>query len=200
MRRILGYFLGFLLIVVGFGCSPKPVITVENASSLRLEKIIGAGKVNDIAWSPDGTVIAVIQDFDISFYDAVSLQLIGNAGVGGTEAVFSPDGNTISIIGESEVIIWDLTKKETTWAFPFEDVFAKQLAYNNKGSRLAFWGIYIYDAVAIHVLEVWDVNTGEQVYFEEETGADLQVEFSPNDTLLAVRANGRLKFIALETG
>jgi WD40 repeat protein len=229
MKRFDGYFLGTLLTILILGCnsqqtatpqqteivpivtdSPTLVVTpishplaisVQNVSSLKLEKIIGAGKVNNVAWSPQRDIIAVAQDFDILFYDSVSLQLIESIDFGGTEVVFSPDGNTISIIDESEVIVWDLTKKETSWNFAVKDVFAKHLAYNNQGSRLAFWGIYIYDAVAIYVLEVWDVNSGEQVYFEEEAaGSDVHVEFSPNDKLLAVHTDVMSKFVDLDTG
>ena len=97
MKRFVVCFLGTLLIILALGCTsqqvvipqqvtitptvtvlptitatptPHPLaITVENASSLKLQKVIGAGRVNDVAWSPNGDVIAVAQDFDISFYD-----------------------------------------------------------------------------------------------------------------------------------
>ncbi len=64
--------------------TPDPlIITVDNVSSLRLQKTIGAGTVNDVAWSPKGDVIAVAQDFDILFYDSNSLQLINEISFGG---------------------------------------------------------------------------------------------------------------------
>lgn len=183
---------------------PHPLaITVENASSLKLEKIIGAGKVNDVAWSPLGDVIAVVQDFDILFYDSASLQLIGNVGFGGTEVVFSPDGKNISIVQESSVIVWHISNNEVVWEFETFDtwgIVAKNLIYNNQGSYLTFWEEYIYDASIIYVLEVWDLNSGEQIYREEDGGSDVHVEFSPNDKLLAIHSELDLKLINLDTG
>jgi hypothetical protein len=102
MKKYITFFFIIILILISVGCSAQQIekpqvqtaptetalptitaestphpsaITVENVSSLKLQKVIGAGRVNDVAWSPNGDVIAVAQDFNILFYDSSSLQL-----------------------------------------------------------------------------------------------------------------------------
>lgn len=179
--------------------TPHPLaINVQNASQIKLQKTIGAGTVNDVAWSPNGNVIAIAQDFDILFYDSSSLELIGSVDFGGTGIVFSPDGKFISIVSNMSVIVWDITNNLKTWEFVIPDVFRKEIIYNNQGSLLVFAGSTVYDASGVHFLHVWDVISGEQVYLEEMVGGFVeQIEFSPNDELLAVQTGWGLELIDL---
>lgn len=181
--------------------TPHPLaINVQNASQIKLQKTIGAGTVNDVAWSPTGDVIAIAQDFDILFYDSSSLELIGSIDFGGTAIVFSPDGRFLSIVGNMSVIVWEITNNVKTWEFVVPDVFRKTIIYNNQGSLLAFAGSTVYDAAGVHFLQVWDVISGEQVYLEQMVGGFVeQIEFSPNDKLLAVQVGWELQLIDLST-
>lgn len=107
--------------------TPHPLaINVQNASQIKLQKTIGAGTVNDVAWSPKGDIIAVAQDFDILFYDSSTFELKDNIDFGGTEIVFSPDGRFLSIVGNMSVIVWNITNNVKTWNLLFRMCSEKQ--------------------------------------------------------------------------
>jgi len=197
MQRFVGYFLRTLLIIFALGCnSPQVVrpqqitlvptitalptimatpthhplaITVENASSLTLQKVIGAGKVNDVAWSPQGEVIAVAQDFDISFYDAVSLQLIGRIGFSGTEVVFSPDGLFVAIAKDINILIWDIERKVVVQTFKTDIARINYVIYNSDGDYLAVLGDANISHDPEYALEVWNINVGKKMYLNRDT-------------------------------
>jgi WD40 repeat protein len=200
MKGVFVYFLGLLLAVVGFGCSPQSVITVENASSLRLEKIIGSGKVNDVAWSPLGDNIVVAQDFDISFYDSISLQLIEKIGFGGKEVVFSPDGLFLAIAKDTEMIIWDIKGKVRIQEFAVDMARIDYATYNSDGAYLAVLGdSRITGGDPNSVLEVWSISSRKKVISNRETW-EANIAFSPNGQILAFGSNSGLILFELATG
>ena len=228
MKRFVVCFLGTLLIILALGCTsqqvvipqqvtitptvtvlptitatptPHPLaITVENASSLKLQKVIGAGRVNDVAWSPKGDVIAVAQDFDVSFYDSVSLQLIEGIGFGGTEVVFSPDGLFAAIAKDVEIVIWDIEMKFVVQDFKTDIARINQALFNSDGSYLAALGDSNLGHDPEYVLEVWDVNTGEKALSKQGYDSEANIAFSPDGETLAFVNVAGIVLMNVKTG
>jgi WD40 repeat protein len=181
--------------------TPHPsAITVENASSLKLQKVIGAGRVNDVAWSPNGDVIAVAQDFNILFYDSSSLQLVGSIKLGGNQIAFSPNGLLLAIAQNNQVTIWDIEKKEIAQKFQVEMTRVREILYNSNGNSLAVLGISrITEGDPPSVLELWTTDLWERVYTNREK-LEPDMAFSPDGKTLAFVSAADLLLIDSGTG
>ena len=79
---------------------------------------IGKGSINDIRYSPDGTILAVAGSVGIWLYDAETLQELtllrkGRKGKYGVRNIsFSPDSTTLVSGYLDDVIFWDVTARE----------------------------------------------------------------------------------------
>jgi len=245
MKRFVVCFLGMSLIILAIGCNSQQVatpqqititqtvtalpivttiptahplaITVENVSSLKLQKVIGAGRVNDVAWSPNGNIIAIAQDFDISFYDSTSLQLMESIGFGGTDMIFSPDGLFLAVVkygeredillsdGNSKVVtkdvniaVWNIEKKAVILDFKVDMEQVDQILFNADGSYLVIFGNSRHHDPD-YLLEVWAVYAGERV-LSEQGEMESHVAFSPDGKTLAFINVAGIALMNVETG
>lgn len=181
--------------------TPHPLaINVQNASQIKLQKTIGVGTVNDVAWSPKGDVIAIAQDFDILFYDSSSLQLINTIDLWGNEIVFSPDGLFLTIAHDNHITVWDIEKKEKNREFNIEMERVRELLYNSTGDALAILGISrLTEGDPPAVLELWDTVTWKRIYINKEKN-EPYMAFSPNGKVLAFSSIADLLLIETDTG
>jgi WD40 repeat protein len=91
-----------------------PVIAPENASGLTELARFGKGRIESIAWSPDGATFAVAGPTGVYLYDAATLQEVANFGDGGQGAIyaarFSPQGDVLALLrcsgGDCFVELW----------------------------------------------------------------------------------------------
>ncbi|MCU0486042.1 MAG: protein kinase [Anaerolineales bacterium] len=74
-------------------------ITIEKAPSLEQLTRWGRGTIEDIAWSPDGTLLAVGGSLGIHIYDPQTLELLQylETETGAYTLAFSPDGTMLTV-------------------------------------------------------------------------------------------------------
>lgn len=168
--------------------------------SLKLQKTIGAGRVNDVAWSPQGDAIVVAQDFDILFYDSASLELIENVSFGGTEVVFSPDGMLVAIASDMNILIWNIEEKVIIQTFKTDIARIHHVIYNSDGNYLAVLGDSNVSHDPEYALEIWDVNLGELAISKQGYDSDANIAFSPDGETLAFVNVAGVNLIQVETG
>lgn len=175
-------------------------ITSQNVSLLKLESTIGLDNVNDVAWSPLGNVIAVVQDFNLLFYDSSSLQLIGDVSLGGTEVVFSPDGLVAVIAQDKKIIFWDIKKEIIIKELVINIARIDHVLYSPTGTSLAILGdSRITEGDPNSVIELWNVESWKKVYVNSDTW-DANIAFSPDGDILALLSNAGFIFIQSTTG
>lgn len=181
--------------------TPHPLaITVQNVSSLKLQKTIGSGTVNDVDWSPKGDIIAVAQDFDILFYDSSSLQLIDSIDLWGNQIAFSPDGLFLAIAHDNHVTIWDIEGNEKAQELEVEMERVFELLFNSTGKSLAILGISrITEGDPPSVLELWKTISWERIYSNREK-LEPHITFSPDGKTLAFISAADLLLIDSKTG
>ncbi|MYI93405.1 hypothetical protein F4083_03655, partial [Candidatus Poribacteria bacterium] len=85
----------------------SPQLNLPDGVKLR----IGKGSVNELTYSPDGAILAVVTATSIWLYDTTNYQMqtvLSGGGSGNRNAAFSPDGQML-IAGSPEGIIylWD---------------------------------------------------------------------------------------------
>ena len=158
--------------------------------------------INDIAYSPDGGLLAVASGSDIWLYDTVTHQevarLIGHPGE--VSVAFSPNGLILATgswkIGSFErtVRLWDVasgTLLRTPHTYPSQGV--NSVAFSPNGLILATAGSSRVD--------FWDVGTGRHVNefaFFRGIGS---VSFSPDGRMLGVGfLNGVVALYDVATG
>jgi hypothetical protein len=80
----------------------------DNATSIELLARWGKGVVESVAYSPDGTLLAVGSSLGVYLYDSRSLSGVRHLQANGaTSIAFSPDGATLASGGEdSAVCLW----------------------------------------------------------------------------------------------
>ena len=143
---------------------------------------LGKGSITEIAYSPDGTRLAVASSIGIWIYDAETgeeLDLL-TGHTGGVESIaFSPDGNILASASWDDTIrLWDVATGESLRTLTGHRGAVKSIAFSPDGKTLA--------GGSFQEVRLWDVNTGSHLH--TLTGHTVFVEsiaFSPDGNILA---------------
>ena len=126
---------------------------LPEGATTRLAK----GRINDIAYTPDGKQFAVSTNIGIWIYDAhtgVEIELIKEPGRAFRKIAFSPDGNTLAcssgFTGHSAIMLWDKATGEFTHTLrsPINLTF---LFYSEDGNKLICAGY-------LGQVSVWEIK------------------------------------------
>ena len=153
------------------------------ASCFQKEEIFG-----DIAYSPDGTRLAVAGVIGIWLYDTAARQEVGLI-TGHTDMVmslaFSPDGNTLASAGnpfgrdDKMVRLWDVNTGAQKRTLTGHTAGVSSVAFSPDGNTLASGS---WD----RTVRLWDANTGAQKRtLTGHTAGVSSVAFSPDGNTLA---------------
>lgn len=171
-------------------------INADNAIFLKQLAMLGRGPINDLAWSLDGTTLAVASPLGVWLYDPNDLKSSPRLLEGHTRdvlsVIFSPDGETVlSGSQDGTVKIWDaatagLIRTVSMWSdfshevgnAPREDE-VWSIAFSRDGKLLASGA---YDGR----IRLWNPTTGEKKsILQGHTRQISTLAFSPDGTLLA---------------
>ena len=152
---------------------------------------LGKGNVRDVAWSPDGTRLAVGTSPGIWLYDADTgseVSLLTGHTRRLHSMVFSPDGTTLASAGlDGRLRLWDVATGQERSSIRAHPRSVLSVAFSPDGTTLASDS---YD----HRVRVWDVATGqEKSSLGGHTRAVEAVAYSPDGLTLASARNGTLR-------
>ena len=154
---------------------------------------LGKGFIKQIAYSPDGTLLAVATFHGVWLYDGATgeeLGLLSSLSTDACESVaFSPDGKTLVIGGFRNSYLWDVDQKQIIRTFKHPSLgtenlnpgFVGKIAISPDGKTLATGHINQ------DVIFLWDVETGQQKDFHGRLGGEriTNLVFSPDSKTLA---------------
>lgn len=201
-----------------------------------------------VAYSPDGTLIASIENFDgeTKVWDADAYELLytlpGEPGAFGFDVAFSPDGKLIATAITTKVILWDVASGQKVFSLdgelaePVSTNVLVHIAFSPDGKRLAIANMdgkpRVFDlatraealSFAGHAgscegiayspdgsklatsdvtgaIKIWDARTAEELLFLKHDGFIHSVVFSPDGMRLAsVSETGTIKVWDAATG
>ena len=176
---------------------------------------IGFGRA--VAYSPDGTQLAVASGIGIWLYDArtgneISLIEGSGGGYGVQSVTFSPDGNTLaSAEAEGTVVLWDSATGQPKKTF-YNNTSGPLVAISPDGTILVTGGLHEpqtakitdrdddYYTAGQGTIQLWEVATGQRIEtFQTQEGVS-NVAFSPDGNILAVAGDRRVLLWDVTTG
>ena len=137
---------------------------------------LGKGRVEDVAFSPDGQVLAVASSIGIWLYDVETYRELAllTESMGWVSSVsFSPDGSMLaSGSWDNTVILWDVASRSQLTTLEGHTGWVSSVSFSPDGSMLASGS---WDSTVI----LWDVASRSQLTtLEGHTGWVSSVSFS----------------------
>ena len=171
----------------GTNTPAREAISVDTADKVeRLATLSGHDdKVNDLAFSGDGTYLAsssldkTIQLWDVENWQPVHTFRMNKAGFNGL--AFSPDGRLLA----SADAIWDVESRQVVHVLEQGRNDPGPVAFSPDGSLLAV-------ALEGRPIKLWDVTSGEvlRTFAEQPDTVTFSIAFSPDGALLAAGVHG----------
>ena len=157
---------------------PAAAISAKNTAGVVELARWGRGAAQQVAYSPDGSLLAVSTVNGIYLYDAAALdllRLVEEAG-GAYHFAFSPDGQTLATSDAKLLRFWQVADGELYRSL---DVETKLFALSPDGQLLA-------SASKDDVVQLWGAGGGELLHdLEGHTNDVTCLAFSPDGSLLA---------------
>ena len=157
----------------------SPQVHLPEGAKLRL----GKGKIHQVAYSPDGTKVAVATRIGLWLYDVrnsnKSLFLLPHK-CSIESIAFSPDGKLLATGSNDNLVrLWDVStgKQEKTLIGHRREIFS--VVFSSNGNKLV--------SASPGEISIWDVTTGTHIQtIEQFTGQTSGISFIDNSLILAV--------------
>jgi COMPASS component SWD3 len=158
---------------------------IWDVESKQVVHALDRGKFGSVAFSPDGSTLAVAWfNQPIALWDVASWQearaLDNQAGNLAMSIEFSPDGTLLAVGGHlnGTVTLWDVENGQIV------RTFAHDTRSNFHGVAFSPDGQLLASAATEGTVKIWDVASGQLVHTMPGTGC-YDVTFSPDGSLLA---------------
>lgn len=171
---------------------------ISNATLPYLEPVaeLGRGKVEDIAWSPDGKTLAVATSLGIDLYDGDNQQLKHSikAGAWINHLAFGPNSGFLAAVTKDGVVqVWNVEKYQQVFKLEYEADPTATLRFSNDGSQLFTGG----EGGAV---SRWDMRTGQRLETYPGSGSSVDLDISPDGSSLLVVSGKDIRLRSLKTG
>ena len=159
---------------------------------------LGKGRLSgSIAYSPDGTRLAVASSIGIWLYDTATYQEVAlptEHAFWVSDVAFSPDGQTIASASSDRVRLWDAYTGEHKQTLKGHMKRVSDVAFSPDGQTIA-------SASSDRTVRLWDAHTGEHKQtLKGHTGGAESVAFSPDGQTIASASGDQVRLWDAHTG
>jgi WD40 repeat protein len=139
------------------------VITTENVQNLEPLAILSYGLPRDMAYSPDGSELAIATDIGVLRLDAETLKEKDYFSAMDLRNIdWSEDGRYIAAgKKDGEIIVWDVNSEEQIWEWEGYPHYYSDIAISPDGSWLIAPSESTHEEV--EVFSVWDMEKGTKL-------------------------------------
>ncbi len=143
---------------------------------------LGRGTIEDIAYSPDGNLLALGTSVGLCLLDGNYLANLGfmkgySSSI--SSIAFSPDGKTIASNGGKTVLLWDIASKRKIADLEGHTDLVTSVAFSPDGRMIGSSGG--------EGVRLWDVDTRTQMAELGDNATEVSsIDFSPDGRLLAL--------------
>ncbi len=162
---------------------PSPRVFLNNVAPRVASPIHrGKGEVSEVAFSPEGHLLAVASSLGIHLYDTISLTEISFLSITATarSVAFSPDGRLLASGSEDSTIrLWEVQGGALVKPIQAHTATVWSVAFSPDGRLLA-------SGSADRTIRLWEMPSGKLIRtLEGHEDAVQSVAFSPDGRLLA---------------
>jgi WD40 repeat protein len=175
--------------------SPANVGQIEELAQLT------KGTAYDVAWSPDGTLLAVATYKGVDLYDGQSFQFVRQLPAYVHRLAFNPASGELVIVA-SEGVSWiDLVTGQALHQAHLQMNHVDDVQFSPNGTYLALVGIEIraHDDV-VSALQVLNATSGESIFFRTDPDTNPGITFSPDGHTLAFGSSYGAYLLDVATG
>lgn len=162
-------------------------ITSENAGQVQELTRLGTGRIEEIAYSPDGIMLAVASSTGIYMYNPTTLQLIRYIDTGSwiTSIAFSNDGMTLASGSiDGSIQLWQISDNALLETVRGNGEEITSLVFSPDGQTLASGSLDgTIRLISMRAAAAFDILDGH-------TGAVLSLAISPDGQILASGSGG----------
>ena len=161
---------------------PREPLNPENAARVAQLARPGKGWVAEIAFSPDGRLLAVASSIGVYLYAAADLREVRFLPTDSPvpSVAFSPDGRALASASDDRTIrLWDAASGALLRTLAGHTSWVRSVAFSPDGRLLA-------SGSEDNTIRLWDAASGQLLRaLEGHTNTVLSVAFSPDGHLLA---------------
>ena len=181
---------------------------------------LGKGRLSgSIAYSPDGTRLAVASSIGIWLYDTATYQEVAlptEHAFWVSDVAFSPDGQTIASASSDRVRLWDAYTGEHKQTLKGHMKRVSDVAFSPDGQTIAsassdrtvrLWDAHTGGASSArpvhrkdHTVRLWDAHTGEYKQTLKKHYAIYSIAFSPDGQTIASTSSDQIRLWDAHTG
>lgn len=156
---------------------PTTAIRMENLGQVTQLAQLGKSMIQNVAWSPDGTLLAVGTLTGIWLYDAQTLAQVRYIEAVAGYVTFSPDGTLLASTANNSITLWEVASGQTVLTIEPSE-WASRVTFSPNGTLLA--------SVAPDKVNLWDVASGRLVHtLVGHSTLVSSATFSPDNTIVA---------------
>ncbi|MCC7360482.1 MAG: hypothetical protein IT317_13450 [Anaerolineales bacterium] len=162
-------------------------LSPDNAGQIEEVASFGNGRPVDVAWSPDGRLLAVAAIDGVDLYSTGTLALVAHYVLPANHVAFSAANGQLIVVAEDTIRWLDVATGTVIREQEAAPAGIRKILVSPGGSWLALLGVdYPGGGDPNYVLEMVNATTGESLFTRTDYGWWADMAFSPDGRTLAL--------------